>query len=239
MSLQVIQSAQGITTDLISTTVSAIFSNPVRVGNLVAVCCNGGIHQVTSIADTPGSSYVSADTGGFAWSDCEIWYSKRALGGSTTVTVTNSAAQAATVQVYEIQGADPDSPLSVHANANGDGVTSNTPTVTTGVTSSDGEILVATGGIFLGSGTNAFSVGAGFTNFLSTNSTPTTGVDVNSGAQTKLVTAAAQTATFGLAAPGTTWEITVASFKAITNFPGNIGKRLIVGNGTSRSEVAN
>src|SRR6266496_4391487 len=111
--LAVVQSAQNATTSP-STTVAATFPGNTVTGNLIVVCINGGTNAVSGVTDSDGNTYVAADTGDLTYSDCEIWYAANITGGTTpTVTVTNAAAQASTVQIYEIVGADQSSPFDV------------------------------------------------------------------------------------------------------------------------------
>ncbi len=101
--------------------------------------------------------------------------------------------------------------------ASGDGSTSNTPTATTASTAFAKELVIVTGGLFLGSGENNFSVGAGYSNFLADNSLPTSGQTVEAGFESKEVSSTgAQTGTFGLASNATTWETVIATFKLST-----------------------
>lgn len=215
MALAVVQTKTGATTAITATTVAATWSGNTTSGNLIIVGLAGGIQHVSSITDSQGNTYTVADTGHFSFSMCEIWYAKNITGGTTpTVTATLASGEPATIHLYEVSGADTTSPLDVHANASGNGVTANTPTVTSGATSNANDIVFAVGGVFLGAGTDAFSVGAGYTDFTSTNSTPTVGITVSSGAEDKIVSATgAQTATFGLSFTSATWEITLATFK--------------------------
>lgn len=237
MGFTIAQSAQAATTNIAATSL-AVPLNTTKTGNLLVCCFNGGTNHLTSLSDGT-NTYAAADIGHFSWSSCEIWYAQNITGLSSPTITASFSAMPATMQVYEVAGADPDSPLSTHNNASGDGVTSNSPTLTTSALGAGTEILFATGGLYLGAGTDAFTAGAGFTNLLAINSTPTVGITVNSGAELMIAGPGAKTANFIVGATGTTWEITTASFKALRNYGENYGKYLSVGSGMSRSEVAN
>lgn len=215
MALSVIQTSATGTTSISGTTVAKTWASNTTTGNLLIALIAGGVQHVSSIADSQTNTWVVADAGNFSWSMCEIWYCKNATGGVTpTVTATFAAAEPGTIHLIEVSGADTGSPLDKTAHASGDGVTPNTPTVTTAATTTNDEIVVAISAVFLGSGTDLPTVGAGYSNFVSTNSTPTTGITVSSGSESKIVSATgAQTATFGLASASGFWETTVATFK--------------------------
>lgn len=213
--IRVIQQKTGITNNGAST-VAATFDRNTTSGNLIVVGIGSGAQDISSITDSQGNTYVKARDG-VNWSYNDIWYAKNITGGACTVTVTLAGSTHATVHIYEVTGADTTAPLDVTAYNSGDGSTSNTPTVTSGVTVSSEQIVFVMGSFFQGSGANVFSVGSGYENFSGTNSTPTSGQTVSSGMESKrIIAAAAQTGTFGLSFGTGFWEVALATFKIAT-----------------------
>lgn len=215
--LKVIQFTTGATTSITAANVAATWGSNTSNGNLIVVGVNGGTSTTSGVSDTQGNTYVQAESGNNTWADCEIWYAKNISGGAGTVTAAFVGTMPATIHIYEVSGADISFPLDQHTNNAGNGVTSNTPTVTTSATTNTNELVFVVSNVYLGAGTDTYTVGTGYSNFSTTNSTPTVGITTTSGAETNTVgLIGTQTATFNLGFASTTWEISIATFKAFT-----------------------
>lgn len=203
----------GATTANTATSVAVTPAANVTKGSTLVVGFGGGVNSVSTMTDSLGNTYTKA-TSDNNFSACEIWVATNKFDGPNVITATFTA-EAATLMGFEVWGLDLTTPVDVVISAHGDGVTSNTPTATTAATTRPTDLVVAFTTFFSGAGTNLPTVGAGFTNFSSTNSTPTTGQNVSSGIETKLVNVkGTQVATFGLAFSTTSWEISVVTLKA-------------------------
>jgi hypothetical protein len=215
MAIALKQSATGATTANTATSVAATFGSATTGGNTIIIAFAGGISTISGVSDGGTNTYtkaVSDDT----YSDVEIWYCSGIVGhAAPTITASFVAAMAGTIYIYEYSGLLTSAALDKTIAAHGDGATSNTPTGTTAATTQASELVFAACGAFTGSGTDLPTVGAGYGDFLVTNSTPTTGQTISGAAQDKTVSATGtQTATFGLAFSTTTWEMAIATFKA-------------------------
>lgn len=220
----ILQAFNGATTANTATSVGATPAANVTKGSTIVVGFGGGVNAVATMTDSLGNTYSKA-TSDINFSACEIWTATNKFDGSCTVTATFTA-EAGTLMGYEVFGIDLTTPVDVVISAHGDGVTSNTPTATTAATTRPTALVVAFTTFFSGAGTNLPTVGAGYGNFSSTNSTPTTGQNVSSGIEAKLVNAkAAQTGTFGLSFSTTSWEISVVTLKAANTARINAGTR--------------
>lgn len=217
--------------------VAATFSSNTTSGNLIVVAFapNSSV-IVSSIADGLGNTYVQATApSGVSGQNVEIWYAKNITGGTTpTVTVTPNFATNATLvcAIAEYSGLDTISPLDQHLGATG---TSTAPASGAVTTTSANELIF---GAAMNAATVANTVGAGFGHFLNTLSATH---PVELGIEDAITASTgSQNAIFGLGS-SVAWGAAIATFKAAPgpNSPGNIGHHLTVGNGMSRSEVAN
>lgn len=208
----IVQTAKGVTSGG-GTSASAAFASNVTAGNAIVACVATGVGAISSVSDDLSNSYSQA-VRRVNFSYVDIWYANDIAGGSCTVTANFAASTHAVLMLYEVE-IDGGGTLSVDqtATAGGDGVTANTPTVTTSATTEADELVVAASGVFFGSGTDAYSVGSGFIEFLGDNSLPITGQTVSAGAEIKLVnTTGTQTADFNLSFGTGAWEEAVATF---------------------------
>lgn len=213
MALSVIQKKELVTNGG-GTSLAGSMNGAITAGSLIVIGISTGVGAISSITDTLGNTYTRAVRRvNFSYSD--IWYSYNVAGGSPTITANFASSTHSVMHIYEIGGATTTDPLDVTATAGGDGVTGTTPSVTSGNTTQADELVFAHSGSFFGSGTDAYSVGAGYTEFLGGNSLPTSGQTVSAGSELKIVSATgAQTATFGLAFANAVWEMSLATFKA-------------------------
>jgi hypothetical protein len=84
---------------------------------------NNGTQTVSSVADSAGSTWVSAGASGNAskvacqGETTDIWYTASTAGAVTSVTVTTSGGQSWFGVAYEISGANASAPLDAHNTA--------------------------------------------------------------------------------------------------------------------------
>lgn len=141
----------------------------------------GGGTIITGITDNAGNIYaeagtaLSTDTAGNAMAD--IWYAKNSVGGATTITVnTSPSGVSGGAVIWEISGADPDSPLDQTAVLNSQAAASSLAGAPVTITSASEMIISVanTQGTITGIASgNAFTsdsnlAGDGWAHFIST-----------------------------------------------------------------------
>lgn len=204
------QVSSRVTTNTVTRAITGVGTHLYVVQIVVATAAN----TISSVTDTLGNTYTFlTNASGYSNTTLtpryEMWYAWNIIGGATTITATESAAGANSKIMYvrEFSGIQFDAdPLDVQKF--GTGSSASPTTGNSSATANKYELVVAGGGD-AGNGTS-ISVGAGYTGFLSSATSPS---EIQT--EYKFTTATGvQAATFGYDNPAA-YALGLASFKAI------------------------
>lgn len=205
-----IQSTSGTNaTGATTSTATSAFGSPNIRGNtiLVAIANDGSNKSVSKVADTLGNTYVkvvSSPPGDTV--TAEIWAAFNILPGSSNVVTATQASNDGVIFAQEWSGILP-SPIDQTSGATGGGASMSTNTPSTSFSS---EVVFVAGEMDI-VGSNALSVGAGYSNFSTLSSNVIRGavqsnITTSTGGQSSSMVMTAQ--------GGASWRIAVATFKA-------------------------
>lgn len=238
--------------DATGTIATPAFASSVTAGNrvIVGVTSSTSLNgQVTGVTDNFGNTYVQDATFVTVNRNMYIYSAQVTTGGASlvvTATLGTSAARWAIIHAYEYSGLNTSRAIDVTGVAAEPGAAATAVSIPTSFpTSVDNSLVFAVVGSPPSAGSAVtFTVGAGYGNFLQSGSTTFTSGGQYLATEDKIVSATGiQTATYtaslvvfysGLIATYAMAGSTPALHSAL---PGNIGPRLRVGDGESRSEA--